>query len=621
MSRWRRRARPGGAGAREGLEILPGFPLQRDPWGGARGAVLLALMALAPSACESPQSSSANPSTSTGTSTATTSATGGATGSGGTTGMGGTGGATGTGGTTASGGTTGTGGTSAAGGTGGAAGAGGNTATGGTTAAGGTSATGGATSTGGARQDAGADARADGGTATGTTTATATRADAGADTRADSGTTATATTTSTGTSTGTATSTTTATSTDVTPTCTLPAASEFKPNLAVGGGGSSYEESDHFIVFDAGTSADAALNILEAAHQCYVEEWCWRSPGLSITENSGTYYKFNAYAKSLSGAAGVMQYDYSRGLSYIEVVPSSIANASVTVHEYGHALTLTEKGWVDQGRTGLWWESVAQFVADTFLTSPYCENARTDHGIATGRTLIDLNACIGNSFQVIVMNGNQYEAWPFLTYLTYNPDGYPGLGRMVLPELFRNHKGNNETPLHVLERLATPVRVQTIVGRYWARMAFVDIGHPTAQQTFLSGRSRLNYANLTSAGSGTWTPIEARRPKYCGSSLIPLTVSGSTVSVQITNLGNGQSDSNFTATLAIRPTAGGAVRYVDLPDGAGEATVASSEEATLVIANTPDTLYLYDPSSIGASDPANAGLNYRLQLTGAAPAN
>jgi hypothetical protein len=40
-----------------------------------------------------------------------------------------------------------------------------------------------------------------------------------------------------------------------------------------------------------------------------------------------------------------------------------------------------------------------------------------------------------------------------------------------------------------------------------------------------------------------------------------------------------------------------------------------------VIANTPDTLYLYDPSSIGASDPANAGLNYRLQLTGAAPAN
>jgi hypothetical protein len=94
-----------------------------------------------------------------------------------------------------------------------------------------------------------------------------------------------------------------------------------------------------------------------------------------------------------------------------------------------------------------------------------------------------------------------------------------------------------------------------------------------------------------------------------------------TVIVQITNLGNGQSDSNFTATLAIRTTSGGAVRYVDLPDGKGSATVASGEEATLVVANTPKTLYLYDPSSVGASDPAMAGLNYQVQLTGATPAN
>jgi len=165
----------------------------------------------------------------------------------------------------------------------------------------------------------------------------------------------------------------------------------------------------------------------------------------------------------------------------------------------------------------------------------------------------------------------------------------------------------------------TPVTVQTIVGRYWARMAFVDIGHPSAQQTFLSGRSRLNYANLTSAGDGTYTPVEARRPRYCGANLIPLKMSGSSVEVRITNLGNGQADSNFAATLAVRPTSGGAVRYVDLPGGAGTATVASGEEAMLVIANTPDNLYLYDPSSLGASDPANAGLNYRLEAKGATP--
>jgi len=93
-----------------------------------------------------------------------------------------------------------------------------------------------------------------------------------------------------------------------------------------------------------------------------------------------------------------------------------------------------------------------------------------------------------------------------------------------------------------------------------------------------------------------------------------------TITVAITNLGNGQADSDFTATLAIRPAAG-AIRYVALPGGSGSATVATGEEATLVVANTPKTLYLYDPSNLGANDPANAGLNYQVQLTGATPAN
>lgn len=561
-----------------------------------------------------------------------TPANGGTTGSGGATASGGTsraGGATGSGGVTVATGTGGADGTAGAGGTTGP----GGTGSGGSTAVGGTA--GSATATGGARQDAGAGAR-DGGPGTGGATVTGgtrgtggssgtggARQDAGADARPDSasgagGLTATGGVTGVGGTTGTGGSTGAG---GTPPTCTLPGPSSFKPNLSVGGGGSSYQESDHFIVFGAGSSADAALNNLEAANQCFVEEWCWRSPGLSITENSGTYYKLNMYAKALSGAAGVMQYDYSAGLAYLEVVPNSIANAGVTVHELGHALTLAEKGWVDQGRTGLWWESVANFVSDSFQTSPFCAKARTDHGIATGRTIIDLDANITNSFQIIVMNGNHYEAWPFLAYLTYNPDNYPGLGQMVLPTMFRTHKRNNETPLHVLERLTTPVTVQAIVGRYWARMAFVDIGHPSAQATFLSSRSRLDYKNLTATGTGTYTPITARQPKYCGANIIPLTVSGGTVGVKTTNLGNGQADSGFVATLAIRPTSGGTVRYVDLPNGAGEATVASDEEVTLTVANTPSVLYLYDPSSIGASDPVSAGLNYRLELTGATPTN
>jgi hypothetical protein len=38
-----------------------------------------------------------------------------------------------------------------------------------------------------------------------------------------------------------------------------------------------------------------------------------------------------------------------------------------------------------------------------------------------------------------------------------------------------------------------------------------------------------------------------------------------------------------------------------------------------VVVNTPDVLYLFDPQSIGS--PENIGLNYQVQLTGAAPSN
>lgn len=393
-----------------------------------------------------------------------------------------------------------------------------------------------------------------------------------------------------------------------------PDPSTYKTN-DVGGGGSSPRESDHFRVFGGG-NADQGLKLLEAAHQCFVVDWCWRSPGLSITNSSGVYNKFNVYTVgSLGNAAGVMKYDAAQGLPYLQVLTGSIGDPRVTVHEFGHAMTLSASptgGWVDQTRTGAWWETVANWVADTFMTSTYCERARTQAGIASGNSLIDVNKIVGNSHMMIVSDQNYYEAWPFFTYLTNNPDNYPGLGRMVLPNMFKGHKRNNETPLHVLERLSSPISVQQILGRYWARMAYVDIGHPKAQQAFLSRKGALNQGNVDSVGGGTWKVKSARRPQYGGASIVPLKGTGQ-VSIQVTNLGNGLSESDFTATLSIR-NASGSVRYVDLPSGAGQATLASGEEASLVVANTPKTLYQYDAFKAGA--PETTGLDFQVQITG-----
>ncbi|MGC4088630.1 MAG: DUF6055 domain-containing protein [Polyangiaceae bacterium] len=361
------------------------------------------------------------------------------------------------------------------------------------------------------------------------------------------------------------------------------------------------------------------LNHLEAAHACFVEDWCFRTTGLSVKSTTGPYYKTNInIVSSLNGAAGVMRYDANAGLPYLEVLANQVAVPQVVVHEWGHGMTLSEYNWVDQQRTGAWWETVANWVADTYLTSTYCDAARKKFNIAAGATIIDLNRVIGESYLLIVSTQNYYEAWPFLTYLTSNPDGYPGLGKVALQNLFRKHTRNNDTPLHVLEKVATPVRVQTILGRYWARMAYLDIGHTKARDLFLSRRSSLNYANLDSSGGGAYQVKAARKPQYGGANIIPLTGTGD-ISVQVTNLGNGLTESNFTATLAIRTTSSGSVRYVDLANGAGSANVATGEEATLVVANTPDKLYQYDAFATTASSPESIGLNYKVQLTGATP--
>jgi hypothetical protein len=394
---------------------------------------------------------------------------------------------------------------------------------------------------------------------------------------------------------------------------------DFVANPSVGGGTGEFTDSAHFRIWGGSASQrDGAIGELEAAYSCFVETLCWRSSGLSIKDSSdsGPYSKMNIIGvASLGSAGGQMFSDFGAGLSYLKVVNGYLSDPKVTVHEYGHALTYHEKGWIDQTPTGAWWETVANFVADTYMTSPLCADARSAHGQPEGNTIIELNRVIGDSYQVIVDGsagtGNYYQAWPFFTYLTNNPDGFPGMGATGLRDMFREHMGNNETPLHVLERVASPTKVQQIVGRYWARMAYLDIGHAQAQEKFLSARGGLNFANLDSTGSGTYKVKASRQPRYFGSNIIPLTASGA-ISVHVT------SSAPFTATLAVRAS-GGAVRYVDLPDGMGETTLAAGEEASLVVVNTPAALIQYDPFSIGSD--VTKGLDYTVQMTGATPAD
>jgi len=391
-------------------------------------------------------------------------------------------------------------------------------------------------------------------------------------------------------------------------------------------GNAVYKDSNRFRLYygadnkrgpkgNLGTHSDADVNRMlahmEKVYDFFVTGRGFKSPAQSTQANKPGSFKINIYSVNDIDAGGFMGYNGTAGLSYL-VVHSNLLNADgVSTHEFGHGITLAEAIWIDKGRTGAWWETTAEWFADAYL-SPL-----------TNTTNFDVNSLHVGSNLTIVHKDNLYQAWPFLNYLSNNPDNYTNLGRDAVRNLIRAHQGQ-ETPLHSLARLVQPTSIKTVVGRYRARIAYGDIGHPLVQQKVLAAQRDASfrtraYRNLESIGSNMYRVLEARKPQFTGSNIIPLTATGSgEINIQVTNLGNGLSDSNFTAIVAIKAT-NNSVRYVDLANGAGSFQLASGEEASLVVTNTPDSLYLYNAFESTSTNPESIGLNYQVQMLGARP--
>ncbi|KAH7179853.1 uncharacterized protein B0J16DRAFT_347832 [Fusarium flagelliforme] len=395
-------------------------------------------------------------------------------------------------------------------------------------------------------------------------------------------------------------------------------ASSYTANPNVGPGGSSFKDSAHFRVY-AGSAEDTdkALSMLEAAFDCFVGTLKWRSSGLSFNDEAGTgeLHKTNVYTVStLDGAAGVMHSDMQAGSAWLEVVNEYLAVPGVTVHEYGHGLHYHQQNWVDQGNTGAWWETLANWVADTYKTSDICAAARKAHGQEAQPTEIELQKLLGDAHQVIVdgtpETGNYYQAWPFLAYLTNNPDDFEGLGQdTVLQMQVQYEKGSNETPLHTLARVSKNATVGDIVGRYWARMAYVDIGHATAQDVFFQQRAELGVAYVDASGDG-YKPIADRSPRYMGANIIPLDVTGDKVDVKVV------SEGEFVATVAVYHK-DGTTSYTTLVDGAASVDITAGDDVTVVVANAPAKAVMYNGFEL--TEEVNKGLDYTLTLNGATP--
>ncbi|QPC73381.1 hypothetical protein HYE68_004133 [Fusarium pseudograminearum] len=406
------------------------------------------------------------------------------------------------------------------------------------------------------------------------------------------------------------------------PSASAPAAgaeASYTANPNVGPGGNNFKDSAHFRVYAGSAEAtDKALEMLEGAFECFVGTLKWRSPGLSFNDqtDSGPLHKTNVYTVGTlsGGAAGVMHSDADSGSAWLEVVNEYLAVPGVTVHEYGHGLHYHQKTWVDQTNTGAWWETLANWVADTYKTSEICASARKAHNQEAYPTEIELKKLLGDSHQVIVdgtpESGNYYQAWPFLAYLTNNPDDFAGLGQDTVRQLqIQYEKDSNETPLHTLSRVSTNATVGDIVGRYWARMAYVDIGHSSAQETFFQQRAEIKFSHVEPSGDG-YKPTADRAPRYMGANIIPLQVTGTQIGVKVA------SEGEFVATVAVYRK-GEKISYTTLVNGAATVAVQSGDEVSVVVANAPAKPIMYNGFEL--TPEVSEGLDYTLSLTGATP--
>lgn len=393
----------------------------------------------------------------------------------------------------------------------------------------------------------------------------------------------------------------------------------FVANPSVGPGGASFRDSAHFRVYTSNLPhADRALKILESTYTCFIHHLAYLSPGLPLQDprQSAVWTKVNVYSvRNLGGGrAGVMHTDPGTGRTWVQVSDSQLLTPTL-VHEFGHVIHAAQRTWVNKRITGAWWETFANWVSDTFLTSPLCQKSRSVLNSQESLRSHDLNLqkTIGDSFQVIVdgtpQTGNYYSAWPLFTYLTNNPDGFRGLGKDVIRQLMIQYSPQGEeTPLHTLQRVCQGVKVSQIIGKYWAHMAYLDIGHPQAQSTFLAQRTRIRFDNLTPNGSGSYTVKPARRPRYMGANIIPLKPTSNPLTITI------RSQGELTNHLVIFNPRSKSCQYLNFQSSL-TTNLISGDEISLVIANTPTRLIQFDPFKL--SSDLNKGVDYSLSLSGA----
>lgn len=373
------------------------------------------------------------------------------------------------------------------------------------------------------------------------------------------------------------------------------------------GSGYNYYESEHF-QFIWGNSGDSsrvtteflagnAAN-LEACWDVYMTDLEMEPPSQSTNTalRDGNHYKTNIYISG-TGLSGMtddwayMSYD-SGGFAYMFCCVDSMQYnppSWVLPHEFGHVVTAHQLGWNSNKYSYAWWEAMGNWYREQYLYSDYSTD-ETGHGTDFFETYLK------NLSLTFPCGRDYYAAWPFLQYLTENPDGLAGYGRGFVKTMLQEGQVD-EYPFDMVERLADADMKDTL-GHFAKHMAGLDFENGDAY------RARLN--ELLSAGSWNWQQIYTmlepvagvnntyqvpteRAPQYAGMNIVPLNVSGSSISVTLNPLTN--IDGADWRACIVQQKSDGSCVYSDLFSDGDTCTVSAESDTSavyLAVVATPD---------------------------------
>ena len=303
--------------------------------------------------------------------------------------------------------------------------------------------------------------------------------------------------------------------------------------------------NDHDSVSISSDFIKGILNNLETMREVYIDTLEMKDTSSSTKTNNGSY-KTNIYLSDTGLKKIRNEKKYSAcdndGFAYMIVDPLLIRvdpPSWILAKEYAHAVILHQGGSLDSN----WSDAMANWFRNQYLGSDKYSSNGTVYGPASSF----FKSVVLNSNLAFPQQKNAYDSWPFITYISENPDKLDGLGLDLIHNILEDKTIKN--PINAINK-KTKLSLQDVIGNYSKRMITMDYTRQKEYLTYLSelqsteSNNDLIFTNLDFS-SNTWVTVPYNKaPQQGGYNVIPIKdFSGkSTITVEFHGIKNKNTD-------------------------------------------------------------------------------